>query len=84
MLGFPYSLPSFVSVYVLQSQKRCSCSPQRQQSGRAGRRARDALTVLVLEQDSKDAYYSEYPDELFDGGRANILPLLQVLIRPLQ
>ena len=40
---------------------------QRQQSGRAGRRARDSLSVLVVECLPIDLHYLEHPDELFDG-----------------
>ncbi|KAF9036912.1 P-loop containing nucleoside triphosphate hydrolase protein [Hymenopellis radicata] len=38
----------------------------RQQSGRAGRRSRDALTVLVAEALPIDQYYAQHPDEVFD------------------
>ncbi|KAG9125889.1 hypothetical protein FRC07_005747 [Ceratobasidium sp. 392] len=37
----------------------------RQQMGRAGRRARDALTVLVADERPIDQHYVEYPEELF-------------------
>jgi DEAD/DEAH box helicase domain-containing protein len=40
---------------------------QRQQSGRAGRRARDALSILVVESLPIDLHYLQHPDELFDG-----------------
>ena len=40
--------------------------PQRQQAGRAGRRARDALGILVADALPVDQYYVEQPDELFD------------------
>ncbi len=39
---------------------------QRQQAGRAGRRARDALGVLVADALPVDQYYVEHPHELFD------------------
>ncbi|KAI1787885.1 P-loop containing nucleoside triphosphate hydrolase protein [Ganoderma leucocontextum] len=38
----------------------------RQQAGRAGRRARDALGILVADALPVDQYYVEHPDELFD------------------
>ncbi|KAG8705623.1 hypothetical protein FRC09_002843, partial [Ceratobasidium sp. 395] len=37
----------------------------RQQMGRAGRRARDALTVLVADERPIDQHYIKYPEELF-------------------
>ncbi|QRW17015.1 DEAD/DEAH box helicase [Rhizoctonia solani] len=37
----------------------------RQQMGRAGRRARDALTVLVADSRAIDQHYVNHPDELF-------------------
>ncbi|KAG9075170.1 hypothetical protein FS749_013180, partial [Ceratobasidium sp. UAMH 11750] len=37
----------------------------RQQMGRAGRRARDALTILVADERPIDRHYVEYPEELF-------------------
>ncbi|KAG8745683.1 hypothetical protein FRC10_007380 [Ceratobasidium sp. 414] len=46
----------------------------RQQMGRAGRRARDALTVLVADERPIDQHYVEYPEELFskDVGELHI------------
>ncbi|KAI5124321.1 hypothetical protein M0805_008928 [Coniferiporia weirii] len=38
----------------------------RQQAGRAGRRARDALAVLVADSLPLDQHYAQNPDELFD------------------
>ncbi|KDQ60612.1 hypothetical protein JAAARDRAFT_555490 [Jaapia argillacea MUCL 33604] len=38
----------------------------RQQAGRAGRRARDALAVFVADSLPIDQHYIEYPNELFD------------------
>lgn len=38
---------------------------QRQQMGRAGRRARDALTVLVADERPIDQHYVNNPEELF-------------------
>ncbi|EPQ58049.1 P-loop containing nucleoside triphosphate hydrolase protein [Gloeophyllum trabeum ATCC 11539] len=40
----------------------------RQQAGRAGRRARDALTVLVADSLPIDQHYVLHPDELFEKG----------------
>jgi DEAD/DEAH box helicase domain-containing protein len=40
---------------------------QRQQAGRAGRRTRDALVVLVVDNNSLDQHYLLHPDELFSS-----------------
>ncbi|KAJ2931416.1 hypothetical protein H1R20_g5708, partial [Candolleomyces eurysporus] len=39
----------------------------RQQAGRAGRRSKDSLVVLVAESFAVDQYYANHPEELFDG-----------------
>ena len=39
---------------------------QRQQIGRAGRRARDSLAVFVTDEDGIDTHYIAHPDDLFD------------------
>ena len=39
----------------------------RQQAGRAGRRDRPALVVMVASQNPLDQYFAEHPDELLDG-----------------
>jgi DEAD/DEAH box helicase domain-containing protein len=39
----------------------------RQQTGRAGRRDRPALVVMVASQNPLDQYFAEHPDELLDG-----------------
>jgi DEAD/DEAH box helicase domain-containing protein len=39
---------------------------QRQQAGRAGRRARDSLAVLVADALPVDQHYVQAPDDLFD------------------
>ncbi|KAF8078143.1 P-loop containing nucleoside triphosphate hydrolase protein, partial [Lyophyllum atratum] len=39
----------------------------RQQAGRAGRRCRDSLAVLVADPFPVDQYYIEHPDELFEN-----------------
>ncbi|KAJ7590973.1 DEAD/H helicase [Mycena floridula] len=38
----------------------------RQQIGRAGRRNRDSLAILVLHDQPLDSYYKQHPEELFD------------------
>ncbi|KZS99153.1 P-loop containing nucleoside triphosphate hydrolase protein [Sistotremastrum niveocremeum HHB9708] len=39
----------------------------RQQSGRAGRRSRDALAILVTDSTPTDQHYVQYPDDLFSA-----------------
>ncbi|KAF8522099.1 DEAD/H helicase [Hysterangium stoloniferum] len=59
MLGFPKGgLASF---------------PQRQQAGRAGRRARDSLAVLVADQSPVDRQYVNNPKALFDSPTADLV-----------
>ncbi|CUA70624.1 hypothetical protein RSOLAG22IIIB_04218 [Rhizoctonia solani] len=45
----------------------------RQQMGRAGRRARDALTVLVADSRPIDQHYANHPDELFSDNVGELL-----------
>ncbi|CAE6397294.1 unnamed protein product [Rhizoctonia solani] len=45
----------------------------RQQMGRAGRRARDALTVLVADPRPIDQHYVNHPDELFSNNVGELL-----------
>ena len=63
--GFPASLSSFVGspiAFVLH----VLTFPQRQQIGRAGRRARDSLAIFVNGREGADNRYFAYPDDLFD------------------
>ncbi|KAI5983784.1 DEAD H helicase [Pisolithus albus] len=39
----------------------------RQQAGRAGRRARDSMSVLVADMSPLDQHYVKYPDELYNN-----------------
>ncbi|KAH7335388.1 P-loop containing nucleoside triphosphate hydrolase protein [Rhizoctonia solani] len=45
----------------------------RQQMGRAGRRARDALAILVADPRPIDQHYVNHPDELFSGNVGELL-----------
>jgi DEAD/DEAH box helicase domain-containing protein len=64
LCGFPVTLASFVGGpnAVL---RRALTSPQRQQIGRAGRRARDSLAVYVADTSGTDTHLA-HPDDLFD------------------
>jgi DEAD/DEAH box helicase domain-containing protein len=53
---WPYCVPS----------PRALTFSQRQQIGRAGRRARDSLAVFVAGGEEADNRYFAYPDDLFD------------------
>ena len=66
MLGFPKSLASFVSTFSVPVTLIVTAICQRQQTGRAGRRSRDSLAVLVADTLPIDQYYLNNPDELFD------------------
>lgn len=48
---------------------------QRQQIGRAGRRARDSLAVYVA--DGTDIHYVNYPDDLFDRPTSDLVVNLE-------
>lgn len=50
---------------------------QRQQIGRAGRRARDSLAIYVAEQTGLDSHYFAYPDDLFDKPTADLIVNLE-------
>jgi DEAD/DEAH box helicase domain-containing protein len=69
ILGFPFGVASLVCLFQLETYVIAHASSQRQQMGRAGRRARDALTVLVADDRPIDQYYAEHPDELFSQVR---------------
>ena len=46
---------------------------QRQQIGRAGRRARDSLAIYVADQCGTDSHYVAYPDDLFDKPTSDLV-----------
>ncbi|KAI9830676.1 MAG: hypothetical protein M1826_004505 [Phylliscum demangeonii] len=52
----------------------------RQQSGRAGRRNRDSLSVLVGDGFATDQHYMEHPDELFSQGHGALQVDLQNML----
>ncbi|RUP44875.1 P-loop containing nucleoside triphosphate hydrolase protein [Jimgerdemannia flammicorona] len=49
-----------------------SISAMWQQSGRAGRRNRDSLSLLIADHNSFDQYYTQNPSDLFDTPIASI------------
>ena len=65
VLGFPISLASFVGSPPRPPAFIFTLS-QRQQIGRAGRRARDSLAIYVTDESLPDRHYLAYPDDLFD------------------
>lgn len=50
---------------------------QRQQIGRAGRRARDSLAIFVADESGTDSHYVRYPDDLFDKPTADLVVNLE-------
>lgn len=46
---------------------------QRQQAGRAGRRLRDSLAILVADPFPVDQYYVNHPEELFDQAMEDLV-----------
>lgn len=67
MFGFPRGgIASFVSGHNLRYTEAMLTCLQRQQAGRAGRRARDALAVFVASEYPIDRHFVAHPDELFD------------------
>lgn len=65
--GFPPTVASFVRLlpprlfqYTADAQYM-----QRQQVGRAGRRSRDSLAVLVADNFGVDQHYVKHPEEVF-------------------
>ncbi|KAI0273825.1 DEAD/H helicase [Gloeopeniophorella convolvens] len=50
----------------------------RQQIGRAGRRARDALAVYIVDSSGPDSHYTQYPDDLFDKPTADLVVNLDI------
>jgi len=73
VLGFPPGgLASFVRRSALCIHTSLTTT-QRQQIGRAGRRARDSLTVFVPEALPMDDHYSMDPKQLLQGAVADII-----------
>ncbi len=67
MLGFPMGgIASFVSSPKSTHAVSYLYSGQRQQAGRAGRRARDALALYVADGSPVDHHYVQNPASLFD------------------
>lgn len=64
MLGFPYSITSLVCRRTSLLTK--AHIVQRQQTGRAGRRSRDSLSILIAQNVPLDQHYVANADELWD------------------
>lgn len=73
MVGFPFNLASFVSGHDVVNFVGLTSWDQRQQAGRAGRRSRDSLSLLVAGSDPMDQHYAINPDELFDKSMDNLV-----------
>jgi DEAD/DEAH box helicase domain-containing protein len=46
---------------------------QRQQSGRAGRRSRDSMSILVATGLPLDQYYAKSPDDLYEKNSDDLI-----------
>lgn len=74
VLGFPLGgIASFVRHPPCSTHPITLIATQRQQIGRAGRRARDSLAVFVPEALPMDCHYSMNPEELLRGPVADIV-----------
>ncbi|KAG0147441.1 hypothetical protein CROQUDRAFT_42913 [Cronartium quercuum f. sp. fusiforme G11] len=49
-----------------------SLSGLRQQAGRAGRRNKESLSILILDQKASNQYFAQHPDQLFDAAESEI------------
>ena len=69
MLGFPMTLASFVRLLIVSVSFHLAevYTLQRQQAGRAGRRAQDSIAILVADSFPVDQYFAKNPNELFDA-----------------
>ena len=74
VLGFPLTgIASFVRHPLYSTHPITLIATQRQQIGRAGRRARDSLAVFVPEALPMDLHFSTNPQELLRGPVADII-----------
>ena len=67
MLGFPVSISSFVRLFFHFNGESANHTSQRQQLGRAGRRSRDSLAILIADRFPVDQQFVQSPDELFEN-----------------
>ena len=66
MLGFPFTVSNFVRSTSLCILRLFLKSRQKQQAGRAGRRSRDSLAIMVADPFPVDQHYVQNPDDLFE------------------
>ncbi len=66
MLGFPFTVSNFVRSTSLCILRLFLKSRQKQQAGRAGRRSRDSLAIMVVDPFPVDQHYVQNPDDLFE------------------
>jgi len=66
MLGFPFTVSNFVRSTSFCILRLFLKSRQKQQAGRAGRRSRDSLAIMVADPFPIDQHYVQNPDELFE------------------
>jgi DEAD/DEAH box helicase domain-containing protein len=76
-VGFPYSLPGLVSFHGIYFHLDPGGDSQlvwkqRQQAGRAGRRNKDSLAMLICDPFPFDQHFARNPDELFSKPQATL------------
>ncbi|KAG5342218.1 hypothetical protein C0989_004530 [Termitomyces sp. Mn162] len=73
MLGFPVTIAGFVNENLFSLTMKADRPIQRQQAGRAGRRSRDSLAVLVADSYPIDQYYVAHPEDLFEKSNDDLI-----------
>jgi DEAD/DEAH box helicase domain-containing protein len=72
-VGFPYSLPGLVRLSRAPFLRRGSIvRVKRQQAGRAGRRNKDSLALLICDPFPFDQHFARNPEELFTKPQATL------------
>jgi ATP-dependent helicase YprA (DUF1998 family) len=73
MLGFPMTISNFVSRKINFSVHSFVHSAQKQQAGRAGRRSRDSLAIMVADPFPIDQHFVQNPSELFENSLDDLI-----------